>query len=323
MSDGLKMRCPSCGSALGDVALLSSEAVRSIRCSRCGFVIAYDEDGWDACVDRAHTRDFSRQWRLWEQGKLGDPTLVYGARPEDSLDELLACTGLAADDLQSMRVLEVGFGNGALLGRLQTCSPDAYGIDLVRALASAALRPGSTVYGSLFEIPFEPRQFDLVICHGVIHHTDDAARAFACIAEQVAEGGTFSLTLYEPGIKGALHLRRLLPRSWSYPEPVLLGLSSVLGLPRAALECLRAGRFRRRDFSRHLGNARLSIFDVISPRWTSLHPSEEVTGWFEDQGLSVRRLGPGHYVGRREREGGTREIPDGPGAADEAGSGHD
>jgi SAM-dependent methyltransferase len=292
------MRCPSCGSALGDVALSSPTAGSSIACSICGFVIAYEEDGWDACLDRNHVLDFSRQWRLWEQGKLGDPTLVYGARPEDSLDELLACTRLTADDLHSMRILEIGFGNGALLGQLQKCSPDAYGIDLVKALESAALRPGSTVYGSLFEIPFMPGQFDLVICHGVIHHTENAARAFACIAEQVAEDGTFSLTLYEPGIKGALHLRRLLPWSWRYPEPVLLGISSLLGLPRAALDCVRAGHLR--DFAGHFGNARLSIFDVISPRWTSRHRPEEVTGWFATHGLAVRRLGPGHYVGRKQ-----------------------
>ena len=304
------MRCPSCGSALGDVALSSPDAERSISCPGCGFVIAYDEDRWDACLDRDHTRDFSRQWRLWELGKLGDPTLVYGARPEDSLAELLACTRLTTDGLKSMRILEVGFGNGALLGQLQRCSPDAYGIDLVRALESASLRAGSTVYGSLFEIPFMPGQFDLVICHGVIHHTDNAARAFSCIAEQVAEGGTFSLTLYEPGIKGALALRRFLPWSWRYPEPVLLGLSSLLGLPRAVLECLRARQFGRTDFAAHFGNARLGIFDVISPRWTSMHPAEEVTGWFEDHGFSVRRLGPGHYVGsaavRRAREGEDR-----------------
>lgn len=143
------MRCPSCGSALGDVALSSPDAERSISCPGCGFVIAYDEDGWDACLDRDHTRDFSRQWRLWELGKLGDPTLVYGARPEDSLAELLACTRLTTDGLKSMRILEVGFGNGALLGQLQKCSPDAYGIDLVRALESTSLRAGSTVYGSL------------------------------------------------------------------------------------------------------------------------------------------------------------------------------
>src|SRR5205823_4876357 len=169
------------------------------------------------------------------------------------------------DDLRSIRILEVGFGNGALLGQLQKCSPDAYGIDLVKALESASLRSGSTVYGSLFEIPFMPGQFDLVICHGVIHHTENAARAFACVAEQVSHDGTLSLTLYEPGIKGALLLRRLLPWSWRYPESVLLGLSSLLGLPRAALECLRAGEFRRKDFAGHFGNARFGIFDVISP----------------------------------------------------------
>lgn len=259
-----------------------------------------DEDGWNACVEKDCPKEFSRQWFLWESGKLGDPNLVYGVRPEDALRELLAHTGLTAERLKSMRVLEVGFGHGTLLRELQKWSPSAYGIDLVKPLLSSRLRPQTTLFGSLFRIPMMPGQFDLVLCRGVIHHTDNAAKAFSCISEQVADGGIFYLTLYEPGIKGTLWLRKLLPWSWRYPESVRLAISSGLGFFRAILECIRTRDFAPKSFARYHGNAKLGIFDVISPRWTSLHPSDEVTHWYATRGYSVRRVAPGHYAGHKQ-----------------------
>src|SRR5262249_3592004 len=108
------------------------------------------------------------------------------------------------------------------------------------------------------------------------------------------------LTLYETHMKGTLKLRKLLPWSWRYPEPVRLGISSALGFLRAPLDCIRKKDFGLKSLARYHGNAKLGIFDVISPRWTSLHPSEEVNGWFTKHGFSVRRLGPGHYVGNKQ-----------------------
>jgi len=298
-AESLKMRCPSCGFAIGDVLISTPQAHSSIACRGCSFEMVCDEDGWNACVDKDHPKEFSRQWLLWESGKLGDPNLVYGVPPEKALRQVLEQINLTPDRLKSMRILEIGFGHGTLLRELQKWSPSAYGLDLVRPLPSSGLRARSTIFGSLFRIPFMPGQFDLVICRGVIHHTDNAAQAFARIAEQVTDGGIFYLTLYEPGIKGSLLLRNLLPWSWRYPESVRLGISSVLGVFRATLECLRAREIGLKAFARYHGNAKLGIFDVISPRWTSLHPSEEVTAWFTAHGYSVQRLGPGHYVGRK------------------------
>jgi SAM-dependent methyltransferase len=299
-AENLKMRCPSCGAALGNVLSSTSQKNCSVTCPSCAFEMVCDQDGWNACIDKDHPKEFSRQWLLWESGKLGDPNLVYGVSPEAELGRFLDQVNLTRESLKSKRILEVGFGHGTLLRELQKWSPGSYGLDLVKPLRSANLRPHSTIFGSLFRIPFMPGQFDLVLCRGVIHHTDSAAQAFGCIAEQVAQGGTLYLTLYEPGIKGTLLLRNLLPWSWRYPESVRLGISGMLGVFRATLECLRTREIGLKSFARYHGNAKLGIFDVISPRWTSLHPSHEVNAWFTTHGYSVQRLGPGHYVGRKQ-----------------------
>jgi SAM-dependent methyltransferase len=292
----LQMQCPSCGIELGDFPAAQDT---SIKCPNCEYDIIWDGACWDACVDKSYPRDFARQWVLWEAGRLGDPDLVYGNDPKEYFNAFLKHTSLQEEDLASKRILEIGFGHGRQLQQLQRCSPTAYGVDLSRPLLSACLRPGSAVFGNLFSIPFIPRQFNLVICRGVIHCTPDPQKAFACVADQVAEDGMLYLGgLYEPG-KGNLLLRSFFPWLWSYPEPVRLALASASSVFRAALECFRTRTINLKTFKTHYEHYKLDMFDIISPRWTSVHEEAEVIGWFKSQGFLGRKVGYGDYVGVR------------------------
>lgn len=295
----LQMKCPSCGFELGDFP--TPENV-SVECPQCRYRIFWDGACWDACVDKSYPRDFARQWVLWEQGKLGNPNLVYGNDPKKYFGAFLKQVSLTEDDLASKRILEIGFGHGRLLQQLQRCCPTAYGIDLSRPLASAHLRPGSAIFGNLFNIPFVPQQFSLVICRGVIQVTPDPAKAFACLAEQVADGGMLYVAgLYEPG-KGNLMIRNILPRVWSYPEPIRVGLAKVTSFFRAAVECLRKRTMSLDAFKTHYEHYKLDMFDVISPRWTSIHEETEVLAWFESHGFLAHKVSYGNYVGVKPTE---------------------
>lgn len=42
---------------------------------------------------------------------------------------------------------------------------------------------------------------------------------------------------------------------------------------------------------------KLDLFEVISPRWSSLHANDEVTEWFTTNGLLVQRFAGVEYVG--------------------------
>jgi SAM-dependent methyltransferase len=291
----LQMKCPSCGCELGDFPTLENP---SVKCPKCEYRIFWDGDCWDACVDKAYPRSFARQWVLWEQGKLGDPNLVYGNEPKKYLRELLDGTSLGEADLQAMKILEVGYGHGRTLQQLQRLCPNAYGLDLARPPKSSQLRAGTAIFGNLLNMPFAPGQFDLVICRGVVHHTPNPSQSFACLAAQVADGGKlFFGGHYEPGLKASLQLRNLLPGSWLYPEPVLLALASILSAARAALESVQNRTLSFEAFRRSYAHYKLDIFDVMTPRWSSLHDQKEVTGWFKENGFQSRRLAPGEYVG--------------------------
>ena len=285
------MRCPSCLTKLGDIPI----AIDSIACPQCNYNISWDGDCWDACVDKTYPRDLARQWVLWEAGKLGDPNLIYGKPATVWFQEFLESTALTPKQLVSMRILEIGFGHGRLLHKLQQLSSAAYGLDLSRPLKSAQLRPGSAIFGNLLSNPLQPYQFDLVICRGVIPMTPDPQKSFDCVAEQVAPGGMLYLGgLYEPG-KGDLILRRIFPWCWYYPEWLRLGIAALFAPMRGALEAFRTKGFGWKEFRR--AHYKLDIFDVISPRWTTLLTEDVVLPWFASQGFLARKVAYGAYVG--------------------------
>jgi SAM-dependent methyltransferase len=293
----LQLRCPSCGLELGD---MPASVPGAVPCGRCGFSITSEGDYWDACVDQSYPRDFARQWVLWEKGRLGDPTLVYGESPEHYFREFLDHVSLRPEELSPKRVLEVGFGHGRLLHRIQEWAGCAYGIDLSKPLGSAHLRAGSAVFGNLLNVPFAPGQFDLVVCRGVIQCTPDPESSFGCVAEQVSGGGMFYLSgCYEPNARGMLVLRKLLPGSWRYPEWLLLGLAGFFGGLRALLEGVRTRDISPAALRRHYAHYKLDVFDVMTPRWSGTLGPETVLPWFASRGFDAKRVGYGSYVGIR------------------------
>jgi SAM-dependent methyltransferase len=292
---GVRMKCPSCGIDLGEIPAAPRD---SIDCPACKYSMTWQDGYWDACVDKTYPRSFARQWVLWEAGKLGDPRLVYGNDPKKYFQELLRTTSLTENDLRCMKILEVGYGHGRTLRQLQQFCPRAYGLDLAKPLPSAQLRPGSVFFGNLLNMPFAPGQFDLVLCRGVIHHTPNPGASFDCLSAQVAPNGLLYLGgHYEPGIKGSLLLRRLLPGSWFYPEPVLLALAGVFSAFRSVIESVRKRTVSPEAFRQSYAHYKLDLFDVMTPRWSSLHGEREVKGWFTPRGFRVQRLGPGEYIG--------------------------
>jgi SAM-dependent methyltransferase len=288
----LKVNCPSCGLALGELPAAGQDLA---ACAGCAHRITWQADHWDACVDRSYPRPLVRQWILWDAGKLGDRNRLYGNDPDHYFDCFLKDTSLTEEQLGSLKILEVGYGHGRMLQQLQRCSPTAYGLDLGTPLKSARLRPGSVIAGNLLTNPLAPRQFDLVVCRGVVHFTPEPERSFARVADQVADGGMLYMAgVHEPG-KGNLILRKILPGCWRYPESVRLRLASVASFIRSWIHAIQTGNLPAFD------HYKLDVFEAMSPRWSSAHAETEVLGWFASQGFQARKASYGNYVGVRTR----------------------
>lgn len=106
-----------------------------------------------------------------------------------SYDRLAACVPARA------RVLDLGCGDGALLGRL---GPEAVGVDLSvdeLAASSPAIARGRAVQGRAQALPFATAAFDAVACHLAFMLLDDVEQVVAELARVLVPGGTFLAVL--------------------------------------------------------------------------------------------------------------------------------
>jgi ubiquinone/menaquinone biosynthesis C-methylase UbiE len=99
----------------------------------------------------------------------------------------------AADAIRpDARVLDAGAGTGQLARRLHRSHPDAHFtlLDISAAmLARAADVPGRRVLGSVTELPFPDRQFDVIVSGWVLETLERPARALEEFARVLAPGG--------------------------------------------------------------------------------------------------------------------------------------
>jgi len=101
-------------------------------------------------------------------------------------------------------VLECGCGTGQLSHFLQLNNNHVLGIDMCLASLALAMEhklrnelPRSAfAQMNIFDLAIKDNSFDVVISHGVLHHTFDARRAFGQIVRKVKPGGVVMVGLY-------------------------------------------------------------------------------------------------------------------------------
>lgn len=101
-------------------------------------------------------------------------------------------------------VLECGCGTGQLSHFLQLNNNHVLGVDMTLASLRLAVehkqRNGLTRSAfcqmNIFDLAIRDNAFDVVISHGVLHHTPDARAAFASIVRKAKPGGIVMVGLY-------------------------------------------------------------------------------------------------------------------------------
>jgi 2-polyprenyl-3-methyl-5-hydroxy-6-metoxy-1,4-benzoquinol methylase len=101
-------------------------------------------------------------------------------------------------------ILECGCGTGQLTNFLQLNNNNVLGIDLSLSSLSLALEHkrrnrltrSAFAQMNIFELAVKDASFDVVISHGVLHHTFDARKAFSSIVKKVKPGGIVMVGLY-------------------------------------------------------------------------------------------------------------------------------
>lgn len=294
-----RFKCPKCGLE-GDQP--NPDLQDAINCLFCGFSVKYLNKVWDSRINTKGRVDFSEQWKLWEKGWLGNNQIVYGNAESEDFKKLLTMIDLSEKDLSDKKILEIGFGHGRILRQFQNHCPRAIGLDLVYPPTSSNLQDGSVIRGDLFNMPLAPRQFDLVICRGVVHHTYNTKKAFERAADQVAEGGKIYMYIYERFVPKPLLFRKIFPMSWRLPCFARFIIAHSFGFLWALYKMCKEYKFSGKFFRGYYGNYTLAVFDVISPQWIHMHNPEEVQKWFRDAGFTCEYKGNCKYIGVRNRE---------------------
>ncbi|PDV98092.1 methyltransferase [Candidatus Chloroploca asiatica] len=147
------------------------------------------------------TFDFGANWQAFSAQYVDEERLIIAAQ---SLQQLLG-----RDNLQDLRVLDVGCGSGLFaIAAHQLGAKEIIGIDInPRSIAAsehnkARLSPTAPI--TFYQMSALDQdaltglgQFDLVYAWGSLHHTGAMWQAIANTAQRVAPGGTLVLGLYK------------------------------------------------------------------------------------------------------------------------------
>ena len=175
-------------------------------------------------------------------------------------------------------ILECGCGTGQLSHFLQLNSNHVLGTDMSLASLGLAvehklrndLARSSFAQMNIFELAVKDASFDVVIAHGVLHHTHDARRAFAHMVTKVKPGGVVVVGLYNRYARVPTWLR-----------------SKVIGRLGPRIDYVVRTRIRDER------NADIWIKDQYHNPHETWHSIDEVMGWFYDCGVDYLNTTPG------------------------------
>jgi SAM-dependent methyltransferase len=226
---------------------------------------------------------------------------------------------LRLTDLAGRTVFEAGCGRGHHTRRLAQHAAQVVAVDIecagIAQRHTAGLPNVEVRAGDVATIDLG-RQFDVVVCVGVIHHTADPDRTFANLARHVKPGGRIVVWCYSREGNAAqrwlvepaktVALKRL-------PRGALVGLSHLLTGPLTALAHtlyrapVRAlpyyeyfGNWRRLSYHRNLVN----VFDKLNAPQTHWIARDRAERWVAGPAWTNRHLSP--YKGVSWRVSATR-----------------
>jgi SAM-dependent methyltransferase len=144
---------------------------------------------------------FGEQWKRFRLTQLDSYTGFPLTR-----DRMRRCFGEPLwNSLAGRQVLECGCGAGRFTEVLLAQRAVVTSIDLSSAVdanvESFPVGPNHRIaQADILQLPFAPRQFDVVLCLGVIQHTPNPEQTIAALAEHVRPGGALVIDHYTFGI---------------------------------------------------------------------------------------------------------------------------
>lgn len=174
-------------------------------------------------------------------------------------------------------VLECGCGTGQLSHYLQLNNNHVLGIDMSISSLKLALQHklhndlprSSFAQMNIFNLAIKDNSFDVVISHGVLHHTFDARAAFAQVARKAKPGGVIMVGLYNYYARVPTYLR-----------------SKVIGLTGGKIDYVVRNRIQ------DARKADIWIKDQYYNPHETWHSIDEVLKWFKENDIEYLNTSP-------------------------------
>ncbi len=174
-------------------------------------------------------------------------------------------------------ILECGCGTGQLSHFLQLNNNHVLGIDMSLSSLGLALKHKfnnglarcAFAQMNIFDLALKDESFDLVIAHGVLHHTFDARRAFASIVRKVKPNGIVMVGLYN-----------------SYARIPTWMRSKLIGLFGPKIDYVVRKRIH------DARKADIWIKDQYFNPHETWHSIGEVLAWFDENGVEFLNCSP-------------------------------
>jgi SAM-dependent methyltransferase len=221
----------------------------------------------------------------------GHQWTTYDWLREEDEKEFFTITDLEKSDLHDKLLLDAGCGGGRFLRFLASYCKEVVGLDYSIAVerAQELTKDCDNVHLMQCDInnhPFRKETFDVVISHGVLHHTPDTYRSFSQLPPVVKPGGSMYIAVF----RKAFFLLRWSDSFWrsilnklpiSVLDKVCDLLSYLYYLPNAV--------FWKRFFWFSLQKTheirKCCLYDWYGPTYHHEHTVEEVKHWFEKVGF--------------------------------------
>lgn len=144
-----------------------------------------------------YANNFGFQWNRFVKTQIDT-----SADNKLSYDRLMAVTGWDKEDLSGKNILEAGSGAGRFSQViLDYTKAELYSIDYSSAVEANFKNNGThkqlhLFQASIYQLPFQRKQFDKVVCFGVLQHTHDVRKAVQCLIDMVKPGGEIIVDFY-------------------------------------------------------------------------------------------------------------------------------